>query len=154
MAIETQGTTLYAIDPDDESLIEVGCVTSIDGVDTTNEQIETTCLEDTARTYVSGLATPGAATFTINTDTSDATHVRLHVLKKRGDTLQWAIGWSDGTADPTVDSAGSFNLPTTRSWLQFSGFMTSYPFGFQQNAVVQSNIGIQISGDPSLFAKA
>lgn len=154
MAIETQGTKLYVIDPDDESLIEVGCVTSIDGVDTTTEQIETTCLEDTARTYTSGLATPGSATFGINTDTSDATHVRLHALKVRGDTLQWVVGWSDGTTDPTVDSAGAFNLPTSRSWLQFSGFMSSYPFSFQQNAVVQSTIGIQISGEPQLFAKA
>jgi hypothetical protein len=154
MAIETQGTTLYTIDPDTETLIEVGCVTSIDGIDTSIEQIETTCLEDTARTYVSGLATPGAATFGINFDPSDTTHVRLHELKTAGTTLVWALGMSDGTADPTVDSGGTFDLATSRSWIRFDGFMSSFPFSFQQNSVVQSTVGIQISGDPQLFEKA
>lgn len=154
MAIETQGTKLYTIDPDTEALIEVGCVTSIDGIDTSIEQIETTCLEDTARTYVSGLATPGAATFGINFDPSDESHTRLHALKKAGTSLPWALGMSDGTADPTVDSGGTFDLATSRSWILFSGFMNSYPFSFQQNSVVQSTVGIQISGDPDLVLKA
>ena len=153
MAIKTQGTKLYTIDPADESLIEVGCVTSIDGIDTSLEQIETTCLEDSARSYVSGLATPGTASFGINVDTSDATHVRLHALKIAGTTLLWTVGWSDGTADPTVDTGGTFDLPTTRSWILFNGYMNSYPFSFQQNSVVQSTVGIQVSGEPSLIAK-
>ena len=119
MAIKTQGTDLYAVDPLTGELIIVGCVTSIDGIDTTVEQVETTCLQDTARSYVAGLATPGAATFGINTDTSDPAHIRLHQLKTLGETIQWAVGWADGTADPTVDSAGMFVLPATRSWITF-----------------------------------
>lgn len=154
MAKKTQGTQMYTIDPADESLLEVGCVTSIDGIDTTNEQIETTCLADSARTYLAGLATPGTATFGINVDTSDASHIRLHQLKRAGTTLDWAVGWSDGTVDATVDTGGTFDLSTTRSWLRFRGFMTSYPFNFAQNSVVQSTVGIQISGEPELFAKA
>lgn len=153
MSIETKGTDLYAIDPDDGSLIEVACVTSIDGIDTAIDQIETTCLSDTARTYVSGLATPGAATFGINTDTSEASHLRLHELKVAGTTLHWALGWGDGTADPTVDSNDTFNLPTTRSWIIFDGYMNAYPFSFALNAVVTSTVGIQISGDPVLVPK-
>lgn len=152
MAIKTQGTYLYTIDPADESLLTVGCVTSIDGVDTTNEQIETTCLESPARTYLAGLATPGAATFGINFDTSDASHVRLHQLKVAGTTLVWAIGFSDGTTAPTVDSGGTFDLAATRSWIRFNGFMTSFPFNFAQNSVVTSTVGIQISGEPEVKA--
>jgi hypothetical protein len=152
--VKTQGTDLYVIDPADESLIEVGCVTSIDGIDTALDQIETTCLSATARTYLAGLATPGTATFGINVDPSDASHVRLHQLKIAGTTLQWALGWADGTADPTVDTAGEFNLGTTRSWITFEGFMNSFPFSFQQNSVVQSTVGIQVSGEPVLVPKA
>lgn len=154
MAIRTQGTHLYTIDPDDESLITVGCVTSIDGVDTTNEQIETTCLSSLARTYESGLSTPGTATFGINFDTDDSTHVRLHQLKVAGTTLLWAIGFANGTAAATVNSGGTFDLPTTRSWIRFNGFMTSYPFSFAQNSVITSTVGIQISGEPEVAAKA
>lgn len=154
MAIKVQGTYLYTIDPDDESLITVGCITSLDGVDTTNEQIETTCLSDLARTYISGLATPGTATFGINFDTFDDSHVRLHQLKVAGTTLLWAIGFSDDTAAATVDSAGTFDLATTRSWIRFNGFMNSYQFSFAQNSVVTSTVGIQISGEPEVVAKA
>lgn len=154
MAIKTQGTRLYTIDPADESLITVGCITSLDGIDTTNEQIETTCLSDLARTYLSGLATPGTATFDINFDTTDATHTRLHELKVAGTSLVWAVGFADATTAPTVDSGGTFDLGTTRSWIRFNGFMTNFPFTFAQNSVVQSSVGIQISGEPEVIPAA
>lgn len=154
MAKKTQGTDLYAIDPADNSLIVVGCVTSIDGIDTSVEQVETTCLQESARSYIAGLATPGTATFGINTDPEDPAHVRLHQLKIAGDSLQWAIGWSEspGTA-PGVDSNGDFVLDPARSWITFEGFMNSFPFSFQQNSVVQSTVGIQVSGEPVLVPK-
>jgi len=150
MALKTQGTKLYCIDPADDSVLTVGCITSLDGIDTTNEQIETTCLSDFARTYLSGLATPGAASFDINFDPEDASHTRLHELKVAGTTLLWAVGFADGTAPPTADSGGTFDLPSTRSWIRFEGFMTNFPFTFAQNSVIQSSVGIQISGEPEI----
>lgn len=154
MAIKSQGTMLYTIDPANDAVLVVGCVINIDGIDTTLEQLETTCLESPARTYIAGLATPGAASFQINFDPADASHVRLHELKVAGTTLDWAVGFSDGTAPPTVDSNGNFTLPTTRSWISFDGFMNSYPFTFALNAVVTSTVGIQISGEPVVTPKA
>lgn len=158
MAVKTQGTMLYTIDPDDGSVLEVGCVTTIDGIDTTVEQVETTCLSSPARTYMAGLATPGSASFGINADPGDTSHTRLHQLKTLGTTLTWAVGWADGTAAPTAaaNSAGvyEFTLPTTRSWIEFEGFMNSFPFSFAQNGVVTSTVGIQVSGEPVWIAKA
>lgn len=157
MAVRTQGTVLYTIDPADDSVLVVGCVTNIDGIDTTIEQVEVTCLADSARSYIAGLATPGAATFGINFDPADESHVRLHQLKVAGTTLQWAVGFSDGTAAPTVhvDSQGdgTFVFPTTRSFIEFEGFMNSYPFTFALNAAVASTVGIQVSGEPTLHIK-
>lgn len=153
MAQKAQGTQLYAIDPADESVITVGCVLSIDGIDTSIDQIETTCLEDTAKSFEAGLATPGTATFGIQTDPSDATHIRLLQLKNAGTTMDWTIGWSDGTVAPTVDTAGNWELGTARSWLSFEGYMNSFPFSFAQNSMVTSNVGIQVSGEPALVAK-
>lgn len=158
MAISSQNTDFYFIDPLDDSVKVVGCATSIDGIDTTIGQNETTCLGDNTRTYIAGLGTPGAATFGINFDPADASHVRLHQLKTAGTTLVWAIGMSDGTAPPTVhvDSHGDgdFVLPNTRTWITFEGFMTSYPFTFAIDTPVQSTVGIQVSGDPVLTVKA
>ena len=159
MAVKTQGTMLYFIDPDNGSVLEVGCATSIDGIDTTVEQVETTCLSSPARTYIAGLATPGAATFGINADPdAQLNHTRLHALKTAGTTLTWAVGWADGTAVPTAaaNSAGvyEFTLPTTRSWIEFEGYMNSFPFSFAQNAVVTSTVGIQVSGEPVWVPKS
>lgn len=152
MSVRTQGTDLYVIDPANNSVLKVGCVTSIDGIDTAIDQIEDTCLEATARTYVAGLATPGTATFGINVDPKDASHLRLHQLKVAGTTLQWALGWSESPGTPpTVDTNATFNFPTSRSWISFEGFMNSYPFSFAQNAVVTSTVGIQVSGEPVLI---
>lgn len=158
MAIKTQGTMLYTIDPDTGAVIEVGCVTAINGIDTTLEQIETTCLSSPARTYIAGLATPGAATFTINADPQDDSHIRLHQLKVGGVTLPWAVGWADGDNPPTsaLNTDGTYDFVTTteRTWLLFEGFMNAFPFDFAQNSVVTSNIGIQVSGEPEWIPAA
>lgn len=160
MAVKTQGTDLYVIDPEDGSVITVGCPTSIDGIDTTLEQIETTCLNSPARTYEAGLATPGTATFGINIDPSDPSHVRLHELKSSGAALQWAVGWSESPGTPPTSEEDPitgeyvFETPTVRSWILFEGFMNSFPFSFAMNAVVQSNVGIQVSGEPQLIPAA
>lgn len=161
MAIKTQGTQLYFIDPADGSLVTVGCVTTINGLTAARDQIETTCLEDSARTYEAGMATPGAATFGINFDTSDASHVRMHELYRLGDKLNWAIGWGDFTPGPpaagpapTVDTNADFNLPATRSWITFNGYISDLPFDFALNTVVTSTVSIQVSDFPVLVPKA
>lgn len=152
-AMKTQGTDLYAIDPRDGTLIDVGCVTSLDGIDSSIDQIETTCLNSAEREYIAGLGTPGTATYGINLDTQDPNHIKLFEIKQAGLTLDWAVGMSDGTAAPTVDSDG-FVLPATRSWITFRGFMNSFPFTFGLNAVVSSNVGIQVSGAQALIPKS
>lgn len=157
--MKAQGTELYAIDPGETSgpsILVIGCVTSIDGIDVQVEQNEVTCLQDLVRRYEAGLGTPGTATFGIYTDPSDPSHVRLHELKVAGAQLKWAVGWSDKTGTPPTlagSSAGDadFTLPSSRSWIVFEGFMNSFPFSFQQNASVQSNIGVQVSGEPMLI---
>lgn len=158
MTIKSQGTDLYTIDPATGALLDVGCITSLDGIDTAIDQIETTCLNSLSRTYEAGLATPGAATFGLQFDPADVNHVRLHQLKTAGTQLKWAIGFSDGTAAPTTgtDSAGDdeFVLPPTRSWLVFDGYMNSFPFTFGLNTMVTSTVGIQVSGEPVLIPKS
>lgn len=152
MAKKTQGTELWFIDPTGDVLTKVGCVTSITGLTAARDQIETTCLEDQARSYEAGLATPGQAQFGINFDPSDASHVRLHELYVLGENLEFALGWSDGVAPPTNDTS-DFVLPSTRSWIRFGGFIADLPFDFSQNAVVASTVSVQVSGFPTLTPK-
>lgn len=151
MAIKTQGTKLYFIDG--SQVVQVGCVTSISGVSAARDQIEITCLEDLARSYESGMVTPGAVTFGVNFDPSDTSHVNLHSLYTSGETTSWAIGWSDGTADPDIDTDGEFTFPTTRTFLDFNGYISDLPFEFALSAVVTSSLTIQMSGFPQLIPK-
>lgn len=157
--MRTAGTELYFLDPDDCSVVQVGCPTSITGLDSTIEQLETTCLESTARTYEAGLATPGTASFTLSLNPQDPSHVRLLELKAAGSNLSWVIGLPDGIGvDPTggTDSDGecAFTLPTTRTWIEFDGFVNSYAFDFSLNALITATVGIQVSGDPVMTPAA
>jgi len=149
MAKLAQGTQIYFIDPEDNSIIEVYCATAFTPGGNPADQLETTCLADGVRSYLPGLRTPGQATMTINADPEAPSHVRLHELAEENPppTLQFAVGWSDGTAPPTgVDSDGDFELPTTRTWFLFEGYISDFPFDFAQNTVVTSQVTIQRSG--------
>lgn len=159
MALKTARTSLYYVDPDDSSVVTVGCVTSISGIEASRDQLEETCLEDDARSYQSGLATPGAKTFTLNFDPADATHVKLYALWIAGTKVNWALGLADGPAAPaalvapTVDTAGDFILPDTRSWLTYEGYVSNVPLDFALNAFTTANVSVQLSGFPLLTPK-
>jgi len=164
MAKLTKGTQIFFIDPELDSngdsngpaVISVQCATAFSPGGNPADQIETTCLEDFDRSYQPGLRTPGQASLTINADPENDSHVRMHQLSEENPqpVLKWAVGWSDGTAAPDVDSAGDFVLPDSRTWFVFEGYISDFPFDFSQNAVVTSNISIQRSGGASWVKKA
>lgn len=155
MAVKTQGTEMWAFNPITSVLIDLGCVTSIDGIDETVEQIDVTCLRDLTREYEAGLATPGQASFEIQFDPRNPDHVLLHQLKTAGVKLQFMIGFRHEVSgvpqvpgpSPSVDPVDlMIELPDERSWIAFTGYMANFPFAFNQNDVVRSALTIQISG--------
>lgn len=154
MSLKTQGTDLYLIDPEDGSLLEIACTTSIDSAGATRA-VSTipTCLADTtgAASKSPGELTPATLTFGLNADPSEPSHIRLHELLIEGaEEIKFALGWSDGTADPTVDSNIVFVLPSTRTWLTFSGFVSAFPFNFAANAVVATTVSVELDS-PELW---
>jgi len=146
MAKLTQGTQVYFIDPDDDSIVEVTGVTTFNPGGAPFDEIDTTSLTDTDKTYLPGLRSPTDASIEINADPTNASHIRLFALFLAGTVLEWAAGWSDGTADPTVDSSADYVLPTSRTWYRFDGFIKDFPFDFSVNSVVKSTITIRKSG--------
>lgn len=154
-----QGTQIFFIDPAFDSsgagVREVLCATSFSPGGNPADQIETTCLADAVRSYAPGLRTPSQASLTINSDPENASHVRMHELAEENPqpVLKFAVGWSDGTAVPTLDSVDDFVLPTTRTWFIFEGYISDFPFDFAQNTVVSSQVSIQRSGGSSWIKK-
>ena len=159
MAISTQGTELYFLDPGDTSgevVTKLGCPTAITGLNSPADQIETTCLDSLEAEYVRGLKRPGAGTVTIQWDPDDASHRRI--LEIADDptigNIWWAIGLSDGTGiPPTSGDSSGFVFPTTRTYLSFEGYVADVPFDFALNSVVTSTINIQVSGSKTVSYK-
>lgn len=150
MSILTQGTHVFFIDPADDSVVQVLGATAFNPGGAPSDQIETTALEDFDRKYKKGMRTPGQASLTIQADPNVASHIRLHELSESNDQTQqivkWVVGWSDGTALPTVSVGGDWTLPTTRTWYEFEGYVSDFPFDFALNTVVTTQVTIQRSG--------
>lgn len=157
MAIKTQGTQLYFIDPEPSGgpeVLTVQCAISIDGIGGAREQIEVTCLEDIARAYEAGLITPGTMTVTIQADSRNESHVRLHELYVSGTKFDAAIGWGNGTDAPNIDSGDELDFPDTRDFIaMYQTYVSDFPFNFELNAVVTSAVTFQLSGLPTWFPK-
>lgn len=161
MSVLTQGTHIYALVPPvsgtgSHTVMQIECATAFNPGGSPKEQIEDTCLEDAERSYKPGLRTPGQASLTVNADPANASHIRLHQLAEtNGDTtMKWAVGWSDGTAAPTVNTAGDdFELPKTRTWFVFQGYVADFPFDFAANSVVSTAVSIQRSGGSAWLKK-
>jgi hypothetical protein len=63
-------------------------------------------------------------------------------------------GGTGATATATVStSACEFVLPTDRTWLTFEASVSGFPFNFGQNALVQSNVALQRSGETFWYPK-
>jgi hypothetical protein len=115
MSILSQGTQIYALVPTSANplafeILEIECATAFSPGGNPADQIETTCLSETVRSYMRGLRTPGQASLTLNADPRNASHVRLHQLSEDDsiENIHWAVGWSDGKGiSPTVAQLGS-----------------------------------------------
>lgn len=115
MSILSQGTQIYALvptagNPSIFEVMEIECATAFSPGGNPADQIETTCLSETVRSYMRGLRTPGQATLSLNADPRNASHVRLHQLSEDDsiESIRWVVGWSDGKGiAPTVGFSGA-----------------------------------------------
>lgn len=157
MAVLAQGTQIYFLDDTgaEPVVVAVECATSFNPGGAPADQLETTCLESSTREYLPGLRTPGQASIGLNADPRNQSHIRMHELAEMNPppVLKWAVGWSDGTSEPTVDSDGDFDLPTDRTWFVFEGYIADFPFDFSANSVVTSTVSIQRSGGSQWIKK-
>lgn len=157
--ILTKGTQLYILDPRTvpfgDVITKLDCPKSISGLSLSTPQIDTTCLDSTAMEFVPGMPSPGAATIGLDFDTAKESHMLIEDLNKNQVVAQFAIGLSNGVdiAPTGVDSQGDFILPTTRTWIVFTGYVADLPLDFAINSTVQSNFTVQQSGRREIIPK-
>lgn len=151
--MKTKGTQLFFIDPRDDSITKLECPKAATGFSSSTTSIDTTCLDSEGMESDPGMPTPGAISVPLDFDTAKASHMKLENLRKAQVRCKWALGFGDGVTPPTVDSAGDFDLPDTRSWILFDAHIADIPLDFAVNANVASIISLQPSGDREIIPK-
>ena len=153
MSVLTQGTQIYvrvpAATPGSYDVLEIECATAFNPGSSPADQIDDTCLaERSTRKYRKGLRTPGQASLTVNADPQNPSHIALSEFAESDDQepLLWVVGWADGVAPPTIGDDDDWELPTTRTWYTFQGYVSDFPFDFAGNSVVTTAASIQRSG--------
>lgn len=158
MAVQTKGSEMWVRlqDSNGYHLLKIDCPTGITGLGGAKPQVDVTCLDDTEMRFIAGMANPGTLTVNINFDPSDDSHLALwDSFNAEGqETLTFVIGFGDGTSDPTVDSGtGVITYPSTRTFINFDGYIADLPIDIAINTVVKSAMQIQRSGGRTLHPK-
>lgn len=148
--IQTQGTELYFIDTLSSTvaaIVKLDCPTGITGLGGAVDQIEVTCLDTTDdKEYRSGLGNPGTVSVPFNFIPSSASHQVLFDLKNQSTITQWMIGFSDATADPTLDSNDAFVAPANRTCAEFTAYVSDVNIDIATNEIVRGTLTLQRSG--------
>jgi hypothetical protein len=147
MALRTKDTELWLV-KGGTTIVKVGCPTGITGLGGSKPQIDTTCLDSEEAEFIPGLAQPGAVSVEIDFNPANLSHRDLQELDESGDTVQWIIGLSDGAKNivPTINSAGVVTFPTTRTFIDFQGYIADLPLNIALNGKVTGSMSIQRSG--------
>lgn len=143
MGVKTQGTELFFIY--NSLSVKLLCPTGVTGLGGATDQIDTTCLGDSERTYVSGLANPGTVSVPFNFEPSAVSQQNLFTLKETGAITNWIICLSDGTAQPTV-LTGNFVAPTGRTSAKFTAYVSDVNIDVSTNEIVRGTLTLQRSG--------
>lgn len=162
MSVLAQGTELYALvpteaDPEVFEVLKLECPTSINLGEDSRDEIDATCIDKNDRDVLPGVRTPGTVSAPIYPDPKIPGHHRFFNLQ--GVMLKWALGWSDGTGippgvkAPVGDEGYDFDLPATRTWCLFEGYIENFPFDFQTNTLVTANVTIKRSGATQWIVK-
>lgn len=98
--------------------------------------------------YLPGMAAPGALSVNLNFDPAVISHRELWELFENDEVRTFAIAFSDGakTTVPTFDTSNAAVFPTTRSFVEFQGYVADLPLDFALNGVVTSAVSVQRTG--------
>lgn len=150
MSVKTKGTQIWVeiADTAGSTWVQIGCPTGISGFGGSKTQVDDTCLDSDEMEFKPGMASPGALTVNLNFDPKVVSHRELWELFENDNVVRFAIGLSDGpkTVVPTFDTAGTAIFPTTRTFLEFQGYVADFPLEFAINANVTSAVSVQRSG--------
>jgi hypothetical protein len=143
--IKSQKTHLHWATGDITNM-KVTCATGISGLGGARDQIDTTCLDDSERTFEGGLGNPGQVTVGFNVHKADASHEALLALKASGEKVSWGIYSSDAATAPTT-VGGVMQPVADRVSAIFEGYVSDINIDIAGNDIWKGSITIQRSGE-------
>lgn len=154
----TKGTEMYFVfqNSNGYSIVKLGCPKGISGLGGSKPQIDETCLDSLEMEFSPGMGSPGAITVDLDIDYSKVSHQDLVYMDENDTKTTWIIGYSDGKGiPPTVNSStGVVTYPSTRTYVDFQGYIADMPEDFKVNANVACALSIQRSGAKTRHYKA
>ena len=142
----TQGTKVWIKHGDEAAptLTKMDCITGINVGDDSPTEIDDTCLDETdTATSTYGLNKPGEGAIMINTDPKNDTHMTLLQLAEDYETVEVFVGWSDGTAEPTLGVSQLVELPETRTWTSFVAQLKAGAPTFDADSLVNHSVAMK-----------
>jgi hypothetical protein len=103
-----------------------------------------------------GMGNPGAITINLDFDPAKVSHQDLVDMDEADTITTWIIGMSDGASSivPEVDSSGTLTFASTRTFIEFEGYIAELPLDFTINQKVQSALSVQRKGAKTYHFKA
>ena len=148
MSVKTQGTKLFFADNSATipAMVKMEAPTGITGLGGAADQIDVTDLDVTTdRQYARGLGSPGQVSVPFIMKPTASSHKRLFELRASGETLNWLVCLSDGTADPTY-AAGALTPPAGRTSIAFAAYISDVALDIATNEVIRGTLTLQRSG--------
>lgn len=149
MAVKTQGTEIYIVDNSGASpaLLKFLCPTGVTGLGGgSTDEIDTTCLDATSKTYELGLSDNGDISVPFIFDPAAQSHKANFKLASAKKSTQCIVCLSDGATAPTMSSAGVITAPAQRTSFTFTGLIKGPAIDISGNEVVRGTMTVRVSG--------
>lgn len=150
--LKTQGTEVFLVDKITASaaaILKLACPTGVTGLGGPADQLEDTCLDNLEdKSFKRGLGNPGQVSIPFNFIPSNTSHQILFDLMDQGDTIEWMIGLSDGTAVPTLSAEEEMVPPASplRTSLVIQAYISDINIDIATNEIVRGTLTLQRSG--------
>lgn len=155
--IKTQGTHIYFVDSTGSEAVlhKLTCPTAASGLGSgSTDEIDTTCLDSSVKTFTLGLSDSGEISIPYNLDLTDNSHLALYDVYNSKVATPFCIALSDGTEAPTLDSNGDIVAPSDRSSFIFSGLVKMPATDIATNEILRNTMSVRVSGAVTLTTKA
>lgn len=131
--IKSQGTQLYGVIGG--AIVAFTCPKAFTFGEDSFSKIDSTCLDSDTKDYERGLRDPGEGSVQIDLDDENASHMQLIQLAESGEKIQWYVGSSHTKTPPTMVGS-DIDLPETRIWWSFEGYLNPAAPTIEQDALV------------------